>query len=88
MEHPGVLEAGVVGVPDPLTGQKVTAYVTLKAGFAASPALAEEIKQHTKRVIAAYKAPQEVEFVAELPKTLTGKVLRRELRAKGSAEGA
>lgn len=85
MEHPSVLEAGVVGVPDPLTGQKVRAYVTLKAGVAASPALAEEIKQHTRRVIAAWKAPQEVEFVAELPKTLTGKVLRRELRAKGSA---
>lgn len=83
MEHPSVLEAGVVGVPDPVAGQIVRAYVTLKSGHAASPALAEALKQHTKRVIAPYKAPQEVEFVAELPKTLTGKVLRRELRAKG-----
>ncbi|MFQ5828761.1 MAG: acyl-CoA synthetase [Candidatus Methylomirabilia bacterium] len=83
LEHPAVLEAGVVGVPDPVTGQVVRAYVTLKPGHAASPTLAEEIKQHTKRLIAPYKAPQEVEFAAELPKTLTGKVLRRELRAKG-----
>ena len=83
MEHPAVLEAGVVGVPDPMTGQKVRAYVTLKPGFAASPVLAEELKGHTKRVIAPYKAPQEVEFVAELPKTLTGKVLRRRLREQG-----
>ncbi|MFQ5899375.1 MAG: acyl-CoA synthetase [Candidatus Methylomirabilia bacterium] len=82
MEHPTVLEAGVVGVRDPVTGQMVRAYVTLKPGHTASPVLAEEIKQHTKRMIAPYKAPQEVEFVAELPKTLTGKVLRRQLREK------
>lgn len=83
MEHPGVLEVGVVGVPDALTGQKVKAYVTLKPGHTPSPALAQEIKEHTKQLIAPFKAPQEVEFVAELPKTLTGKVLRRQLRAKG-----
>ncbi len=82
MEHPAVLEAGVVGVPEPLIGQKVRAYVTLKPGVAASSALAEEIKQHTRGVIAPYKAPQEVEFVSDLPKTLTGKVLRRQLREK------
>jgi len=82
LEHPAVLEAGVVGVPDQLIGQRVKAYVTLKAGHAASPALAEEIKEHTRRLIAPYKAPQDVEFVAELPKTLTGKILRRELRVK------
>jgi benzoate-CoA ligase family protein len=83
MEHPAVLEAGVVGVPDALTGQKVKAYITLKPGQAPSSELAQEIKEHTKRLIAPYKAPQEVEFVSELPKTLTGKVLRRQLRAKG-----
>ena len=82
MEHPAVLEAGVVGIPDPVIGQKVRAHVTLRPGFVASPALAEEIKEHTRRVIAPYKAPQEVEFVAELPKTLTGKVLRRRLRER------
>jgi len=83
MEHPAVLEAGVVGVPDALTGQKVKAHVTLRPGHGPSPELAQEIIEHTKRLIAPFKAPREVEFVAELPKTLTGKVLRRQLRAKG-----
>ena len=78
-----MLEAGVVGVPDPVMGQKVRAWVTLKPGFAASPALAEEVKAHARRTIAPFKAPQEVTFVPELPKTLTGKVLRRELRVRG-----
>jgi len=83
MEHAAVLEAGVVGVSDPVIGQKVRAYVTLKPGVAASPDLAEGLKAHTRRVIAPFKTPQEVSFVPELPKTLTGKVLRRELRAQG-----
>ena len=82
LEHPAVLEAGVVGVPDELIGQRVKAYVTLKAGHTPSPPLAEEIREHTRRLIAPYKAPQDVEFVAELPKTLTGKILRRQLREK------
>jgi len=82
LEHPAVLEAGVVGVPDELIGQRVKAYVTLKAGHTPSPPLAEAIREHTRRLIAPYKAPQDVEFVAELPKTLTGKILRRELREK------
>jgi acetyl-CoA synthetase len=83
MEHPAVLEAGVVGVPDPMIGQKVCAYVTLKPKAVASPELAEEVKAHARRVIAPYKTPHEITFVAELPKTLTGKVLRRQLRAQG-----
>jgi len=86
MEHPAVLEAGVVGLPDALIGQKVRAFVTLKAGLTASAALAEEIKAHTRRVLAPYKTPHEVEFVAELPKTLTGKVLRRQLRHQAADE--
>lgn len=83
MEHPAVLEAGVVGVPDPMIGQKVCAYVTLKPKIVGSRGLAEEVKAHARRVIAPYKTPHEITFVAELPKTLTGKVLRRQLRAKG-----
>jgi benzoate-CoA ligase family protein len=82
MEHPAVLEAGVVGLPDPITGQRVCAYVTLKPGGVASPDLAEEVKAHARRLIAPYKTPQEIIFVPELPKTLTGKVLRRQLRAQ------
>ncbi len=88
MEHPAVLEAGVVGIPDAIIGQKVCAFVTLKAGYHASPALGEEIKAHTRRVLAPYKTPHDVEFVAELPKTLTGKVLRRQLRLQGGRPGA
>ncbi len=73
----------VVGVSDPVIDQKARAYVTLKPGIAASPGLAEDLKAHTRRVIAPFKTLQEVSVVPELPKTLTGKVLRRELRAQG-----
>ncbi|MBI2207167.1 MAG: acyl-CoA synthetase [Candidatus Rokubacteria bacterium] len=82
MEHPAVLEAGVVGIPDDMLGQRVKAFVALKPGYQASPALAEEIVEKVKGVIAAYKAPREVEFMQELPKTATGKILRRELRSR------
>ncbi len=82
MEHPAVLEAGVVGVPDPVVGQRVCAYVTLRPGVASREGLAEELRAHTRRVIAPYKTPHEIEFVTELPKTLTGKVLRRALRTR------
>jgi acetyl-CoA synthetase len=84
MQHPAVLEAGVVGVPDDLIGQRVKAYVALKPGHAPSPALANEISEKVKTVIAPYKTPKEVEFVTDLPKTATGKILRRELRAKAA----
>jgi acyl-coenzyme A synthetase/AMP-(fatty) acid ligase len=87
MEHPAVLEAGVVGTPDPVIGQRIHACVTLKAGVEASPALGEELKVHTRRVLAPYKTPHEVEFVTELPKTLTGKVLRRQLRRPAGPAG-
>ncbi len=84
MEHPAVLEAGVIGAPDPMLGLKVKAYVTLKPGTQPSPALAEAIIQKLKGMIAPYKAPKEIEFVTELPKTATGKILRRELRDKAT----
>jgi acetyl-CoA synthetase len=82
MEHPAVLEAGVVGVPDVEMGQRVKAYITVKAGYPPSESLAEEIIAKVKTVIAPYKAPKEIEFVDELPKTATGKILRRELRTQ------
>ncbi len=87
MEHPAVLEAGVVGVPDATLGHRVKAYVTLKAGYQPSPGLAEAIIETVKTVIAPYKAPKEIEFVTDLPKTATGKILRRELRAHGGPRG-
>jgi len=75
--HPSVREAAVVGVPHDYRGETVKAVVSLKPGSAASP---EELIAHCKAQMAAYKYPRQVEIRAELPKTLTGKILRRELR--------
>ena len=78
-EHEAVREAAVVGVPDLYRGETVKAYVSLKAGSAVT---AEELAAHCKQRLAAYKYPRQVEIIAELPKTVTGKILRRELRAR------
>lgn len=88
MEHPAALEAGVVGAPDPMLGLKVKAFVTLKPGNQPSPALAEAIIEKVKTLIAPFKAPREIEFVTDLPKTATGKILRRELRDKAKLSSA
>jgi acyl-coenzyme A synthetase/AMP-(fatty) acid ligase len=79
-EHPAVLESGVAGAPDPEAGEKVKAWVVLHEGFEPTAELAEELKNHVKNLIAPFKYPREIEFVASLPKTTTGKILRRELR--------
>ncbi len=76
-EHPSVREAAVVGVPDEKRGETVKAFVSLKAGENTTP---EELIAHCKERMAAYKYPREVIVIDELPKTVTGKILRRELR--------
>jgi long-chain acyl-CoA synthetase len=81
-EHPAVLEAGVVGVKDPVKGEAVKAYVVLKKGATAT---AEDLIKHCRENLAAYKVPRLLEFADELPKTMVGKVLRRELREKEAA---
>jgi len=77
--HPSVREVAVVGVPDPYRGETVKAFVALKDGYQ-SKVTEEEIMAHCKERMAAYKYPRQVEFVKEIPKTSTGKFLRRALR--------
>jgi len=82
-EHPAVQESAAVGKPDAQRGEIVKAFVVLKAGYAPSADLVAEIQQHVKKVTAPYKYPREIEFVADLPKNASGKLLRRELRQRG-----
>jgi long-chain acyl-CoA synthetase len=77
--HPSVKEVAVVGVPDPYRGETVKAFVALKEGFEGK-VTGDEIMAHCKERMAAYKYPRQVEFVKEVPKTATGKFLRRALR--------
>jgi len=78
-EHPAVREAAVVGIPDEYRGETVKAFVSLKGGAQATP---EEIIAFAKERMAAYKYPRRVEILDEIPKTVSGKVLRRELRTR------
>jgi acetyl-CoA synthetase len=79
-EHPAVAEAAVVPKPDPERGNIVKAFITLSKGYEPSDELAEEIRQHVRNELAAHEYPREIEFVADLPKTVTGKIRRTELR--------
>ena len=81
LEHPAVLEAAAVAAPDPVRGSIVKAFVVLRPGIAGDDALRAELQEHTKRVTAPYKYPRQIEFVGELPKTVSGKIRRVELRA-------
>jgi acetyl-CoA synthetase/medium-chain acyl-CoA synthetase len=82
LEHPAVAEAAVVAKPDADRGHVVKAFVVLAPGFMESPELASELQDHTKRVTAPYKYPRDIEFVASLPKTVSGKIRRVELRQR------
>ena len=80
VEHPAVVEAAVVGSPDETRGQIVKAFIVLGKAFAPSESLKSELQDHCRRLTAPYKYPREIEFVAELPKTISGKIRRVDLR--------
>ena len=80
IEHPAVLECAITAAPDPIRGQVVKATVVLAKGRQPGPELVKELQEHVKRVTAPYKYPRIIEFVAELPKTVSGKIGRGEIR--------
>jgi acetyl-CoA synthetase len=82
IEHKAVLECAVTGVPDPDRGAVVKATVVLAKGYTASPELATELQEHVKKTTAPYKYPRIIEFASELPKTISGKIRRVEIREK------
>lgn len=85
MEHPAVMECAVTGVPDEERGQLVKATIVLAKGYEPSDELQHELQAHVKKVTAPYKYPRVVEFVRELPKTISGKIRRVEIRAQDGA---
>lgn len=80
MKHPAVLECAVTGVPDPVRGQVVKATIVLARGYTANDDLKAEIQQFVKKNTAPYKYPRTVEFVTSLPKTISGKIMRTEIK--------
>ncbi|MGE5104639.1 MAG: acetate--CoA ligase [Betaproteobacteria bacterium] len=89
MEHPAVAEAGVIGKPDPVVGETVKAFVSLKAGYAPSDDLGLELLGHARTRLGAAVAPKEIAFLPTLPRTRSGKIMRRLLKARelGLPEG-
>ncbi|MEL6996112.1 MAG: AMP-binding protein [Pseudomonadota bacterium] len=86
LTHPAVATVGVVGKPDALRTEIVKAYVVLAEGAAASDTLAEELQNHVKERLASYSYPREISFTDALPMTVTGKVIRKDLKARAATE--
>jgi acetyl-CoA synthetase len=82
VEHPAVVEAGVIGKPDPIRGEIIKAFITLSKTSKPSEKLKEDIKQFVKQRLAGHAYPREIDFVKSLPKTRSGKIMRRVLKAK------
>jgi acetyl-CoA synthetase len=89
MEHEAIAEAGVIGKPDPIAGEIVKAFVALKPGFSDSAALRREIFGFGRKRLGAAIAPKEIDVVPSLPKTRSGKIMRRLLKSRelGLPEG-
>lgn len=85
IEHPAVLECAVTGLPDAQRGQIVKATIVLAAGYTPCPALTKDLQEHVKRTTAPYKYPRRIDFVAELPKTASGKIQRNVIRDRDIA---
>ncbi len=81
VEHPAVAEAGVIGKPDPVRGEIIKAFVALRDGYEVTDELKEDIRNFVKKGLAAHAAPREIEFREKLPKTRSGKIMRRVLKA-------
>jgi acetyl-CoA synthetase len=89
VSHPSVAEAAVIGVPDELKGNAIYAYCILKAGVQGTPELADQLKEHIRHEVGPIAIPSQIEFVNSLPKTRSGKIMRRVLKARalGQPEG-
>jgi acetyl-CoA synthetase len=86
LRHPAVAESAVVGLPDPIKGERIKAFVVLKAGTAQDPGLLARLREHVRDDLGPIAQPSEIELIAALPKTRSGKIVRRLLKARAMGE--